>query len=94
MSALAQQEVHTRLEKMSGWSLSDGQITRTYDAASFHRAIGFVAQIAILAEKADHHPDIDIRYNKVVISLSTHSENGITDKDFSLAEQIDEAFTQ
>ncbi len=94
MPALAQQEIQNRLENMPHWSLLDGQITRTYEAASFHRAIGFVAQIAILADKADHHPDIDIRYNKVVIGLSTHSENGITEKDFALAQQIDEAFTQ
>lgn len=94
MPALSAQDVHARLEEMEHWSLKDDQITRTFEAASFHRAVGFVTQIAILADKADHHPDIDIRYSSVVIALSTHSENGITEKDFSLAKQIDEAFTQ
>lgn len=94
MAALDQQTVQKRLSTMDGWSLKNGQIVRVYEAQSFHRAVGFVAQIAILADKADHHPDIDIRYNKVTISLSTHSEHGITDKDFSLASSIDEAFAQ
>ncbi len=94
MPALSAQDIQTRLQDMKDWILKNDQITRTFEAASFHRAIGFVAQIAILADKADHHPDIDIRYSTVVIALSTHSENGITEKDFSLAKQIDEAFSQ
>ncbi|MDT8324822.1 MAG: 4a-hydroxytetrahydrobiopterin dehydratase [Bacteroidota bacterium] len=94
MPALPMQEVETRLQDMKDWKLQNEQITRTFEAASFHRAIGFVTQIAILADKADHHPDIDIRYSTVVIALATHSEGGITEKDFSLAKQIDEAFAQ
>jgi len=94
MPALAQQDIQQRLEEMPHWSFRDGQIRRTFEAASFHRAIGFVTQIAILADVADHHPDIDIRYNKVGIGLSTHSENGITEKDFALAGQIEEAFAE
>jgi 4a-hydroxytetrahydrobiopterin dehydratase len=94
MPALDQQNIEQRLGEMPQWSLADGQITRTYTAATFHRGIGFVTQIAILADVADHHPDIDIRYNSVRIALSTHSEGGITEKDFALARQIDEAFAQ
>ena len=94
MAALEQADILQRLSAMHGWSLDSGQITRTYEAQSFHRAAGFVTQIAILADAADHHPDIDIRYNTVIIRLSTHSENGITEKDFALASRIDEAFIQ
>jgi 4a-hydroxytetrahydrobiopterin dehydratase len=77
---------------MSGWSVEHGQITRRYKASSFHRAVGFVVQIAILADKADHHPDIDIRYDTVTIALSTHSEGGITQKDIALARAIDATY--
>jgi len=94
MPALDQQNIEQRLRDMPQWSIADEQITRTYEAASFHRGIGFVTQIAILADVADHHPDIDIRYNNIRIALSTHSEGGITEKDFTLALQIDEAFAQ
>lgn len=94
MAALEPQVVEQRVASMAGWDLKEGQIVRVYEAPSFHRAVGFVTQIGIIADAADHHPDIDIRYNKVTISLSTHSENGITEKDFSLAASIDEAFEQ
>ncbi|MBN1449148.1 MAG: 4a-hydroxytetrahydrobiopterin dehydratase [Bacteroidetes bacterium] len=94
MAALEHADILQRLIGMEGWSLEAGRITKTYAAPSFHRAAGFVTQIAIIADAADHHPDIDIRYNKVIIRLSTHSEEGITTKDFSLAASIDEAFAQ
>jgi len=94
MAALNEQEIQSRLQDANGWTLKAGQISKNYELPSFHRAVGFVAQIAILADVADHHPDIDIRYNRVTLSLSTHSENGITEKDFTLAAQIDEARTQ
>jgi 4a-hydroxytetrahydrobiopterin dehydratase len=64
-------------------------IRRTYRFPSFVAAIRFVDYVAQLAEEADHHPDIDIRYDKVTLTLSTHSAGGITQKDFSLAQQID-----
>jgi 4a-hydroxytetrahydrobiopterin dehydratase len=51
--------------------------------------MAFVNKVAILAEKADHHPDISINYNKVTLSLSTHSQGGVTDNDFNLAKRID-----
>ena len=92
MTALSTQDIEQRLRDLPAWSLDDGQIARSYEAPSFHRAIGFVTQIAMLAEVADHHPDIDIRYTNVRIALSTHSADGITEKDFALAAQIDEAF--
>lgn len=91
MPTLTPEKLDTELAAMSGWSVENGQITKKFKAPSFHRAVGFVTQIAILAERADHHPDIDIRYDTVTIALSTHSEGGITEKDLSLAREIDAA---
>lgn len=56
----------------------------------FVHAMGFVNSVALLAEKANHHPDIDIRWNKVMLTLSTHSEGGLTAKDFALAKEIEQ----
>ena len=64
-------------------------IVKTYELPSFPDAITFVTRIADLAEQANHHPDLDIRYRKVRVAVSTHDQGGITDKDFSLAAQIE-----
>ena len=72
------------------WELQDESITRTFVFDGFTKAIGFVVEVGFLAEAADHHPDIDIRWNKVTLVLSTHSEGALTEKDILLAEQIDE----
>ena len=93
MPVLSPEKLDTALAALPGWAVVEGQISKTYKAPSFHRAIGFVVQIAILADKADHHPDIDIRYDTVVIALSTHSEGGITEKDIAMAGEIDGAFS-
>ena len=72
--------------------LRDGDIIRkTFTLDSFADAVAFVNRIAELAERADHHPDIDIRYDRVACALSTHSEGGLTRKDFDLARQLDAA---
>lgn len=72
-----------------GWSQDGAAITKTYEFADFNEAIGFVTRLAIEAEKANHHPDIDIRWNKVTLTLSTHSEGGLTEKDLELADKAD-----
>ena len=79
------------IESHGGWSRSEDLIEKTYSFDSFRDSVVFVNRVATLADEADHHPDIDIRYDKVRIGLATHSEGGITDKDTSLAEQIDRA---
>jgi len=71
-----------------GWENNGKEITRAYKFKDFAEAMAFVNKVAGLAEAADHHPDIDIRYNKVRLTLSTHSAGGLTEKDFSLALQI------
>ena len=71
------------------WDLQDESITRSFVFDGFTKAIGFVVEVGFLAESADHHPDIDIRWNKVTLVLSTHSERTLTDKDLQLAAGID-----
>ena len=76
------------METVPGWENNGKEITRLYKFKDFAEAMVFVNKVAGLAEAADHHPDIDIRYNKVRLTLSTHSAGGLTEKDFSLARQI------
>lgn len=71
------------------WSRSEGSISRTFVFPDFNQSMGFVTRVAIASEVADHHPDIDIRWNKVTIVLSTHSEGALTSKDLALATRFD-----
>ena len=89
MAALPDDQVTERLASLEGWSREGDAIEKTYEAPSFPEAIEFVNRVAQFAEAADHHPDLDIRYRKVRVALSTHSDGGITDKDFALAGQIE-----
>ena len=92
MSAFDEDTIRKRLAERPGWAFENGEIVRTFTAPTFHRAIGFVVQIAMLADAMDHHPDLTVRYNRVTVAVSTHSAHGITEKDFTLAARIDEAF--
>lgn len=85
MARSSDEEIQGFLEANPGWSREGDTITRTFQFEDFVGSIGFVAEVALLAEKANHHPDIDIRWNKVTLVLSTHSEGGITSKDLDLA---------
>ena len=91
MAKLTTEAVQVALKKLPGWSLKDEAIGKQYTWPSFPDAIKFVNQVADLAEQADHHPDILINYRRVTLTLSTHSEGGITQKDFDLAAQIEKA---
>jgi 4a-hydroxytetrahydrobiopterin dehydratase len=86
MPALSPEDVRFRLQKLPGWSTETGELTKTFQFKNFADALGFVNQIGAAAEQAGHHPDIDIRYNRVRLALVTHDAGGLTDKDFSLAE--------
>ena len=77
------------LAGLDGWSRTGDEIEKTYERASFPDAVAFVVRIGFFAEKADHHPDLDIRWRKVRVALSTHDQGGITDKDISLAREIE-----
>ena len=90
MPALSKVEIHDNLKAMPQWSQMGKSIQKKFTFKSFVPAIAFVNKIAEAAEKAAHHPDITINYSVVGISLSTHSEGGVTEKDFALARQIDQ----
>jgi 4a-hydroxytetrahydrobiopterin dehydratase len=82
-------EAKVRLKKIPEWELEKKHIERTFEFDDFADAIDFVNALAEVAEDEEHHPDIDIRYNKVRLVLSTHSKGGLTEMDFGLAERID-----
>lgn len=85
MSTLAPEEVRTRLASLPGWAADGDAITKQFEFGGFPEAIAFVVRAGFAAEKANHHPDLDIRYSKVRVVLSTHSEGGVTEKDVELA---------
>jgi len=89
MPALTKDEIKARLKTVDGWKLDDGELEKKYHFADFVGSMAFVNRVAALAEVADHHPDISIKYNRVKLTLSTHSEGGVTEKDFALIDQID-----
>ena len=89
MTLVLDPEIDAFLESHSDWSRSGNEITRVFAFKDFNESMGFVTRIALEAEKAEHHPDIDIRWNKVTLTLSTHSEGGLTTKDLDLADTAD-----
>lgn len=91
MAVLTDAEVATALDTLPEWSRDGDAIRREVKLRDFAAAMAFVNQVASLAEAANHHPDIDIRWNRVTLTLSTHSEGGITEQDIALARQIDQA---
>ena len=72
-----------------GWTITDGALERTFELPSFSEAIAFVNRVAELAEQEGHHPDIAVSYKKVTLRWTSHSEGGITDRDYALAERSD-----
>ena len=94
MPALPDARITELLATLPGWERRGDEIVKTFELPSFPAAIAFVTRIADRAEAADHHPDLDIRYRKVVVALSTHDAGGITDKDFALAEEIESTLEQ
>lgn len=89
MGVLSDDEVDAAARALQGWQRSDGALRRSVTFPTFLDGIDMVGRVAALAERADHHPDIDIRWRTVTFALVTHSEGGITEKDVDLAAQID-----
>jgi 4a-hydroxytetrahydrobiopterin dehydratase len=86
---LTEEEIERQLRDLPDWSRSgERSITATFELTDFAAALDFVNEVAHSAEQMDHHPDIDIRYNKVSLTLSTHSEGGLTQLDVELAHRI------
>lgn len=86
---LSDADIQKRLQTLSGWTRQGQEISRDYKFTDFIGAMAFVNHVADQAEKLDHHPDIKIQYNKVKLTLSTHSAGGLTELDFTLAQRID-----
>ncbi len=83
--------IATKLRALPGWSRSDDAITRTFTFKGFPDAVEFVTRLVAPAEEMEHHPDVDLRYNKVIVTLSTHDQGGLTEFDFRLAALVDGA---
>ena len=91
---LSQEALDSALQELNetvykAWQLKEGKLHKEFKFADFVAAFGFMSQVALLAEKADHHPEWFNVYNKVVISLTTHDEGGISTRDFALAAAIE-----
>lgn len=88
MAKLSESEIQQKLASIPEWRYESGALVRSYEFADFSAAFAFVARLALLAEKANHHPDIDIRYNKVRVALVSHDAGGVTGRDLSMAAEI------
>ncbi len=89
MAVLSAEEIQKKLTTVPEWKLVRGEIVREVALKDFVEAMGFVNQVAAKAEAAGHHPDIDIRYNRVRLALISHDAGGLTEKDFRLAGEIE-----
>jgi 4a-hydroxytetrahydrobiopterin dehydratase len=89
MATLADAEITARLAALPGWAREGDEIVKTFDCGTFAAAIAFVVRIGFFAERADHHPDLDVRWKRVKVALTTHDEGGLTANDFDLATQIE-----
>jgi 4a-hydroxytetrahydrobiopterin dehydratase len=88
---LEDEEIEQRLDELGDWGREEDEIHKTFEFDDFVASIGFVNDVAAMANRYDHHPDIDIRWNKVKLTLSTHSEGGLTSLDFDLANDIEQS---
>ena len=90
LSTYAEAQIVTKLAELPGWYFEDGWIRRQYKTEGWPTTLMLVNQIGFLAEAAWHHPDLSVTFAKVTVKLMTHSEHGITDRDFELARKIEE----
>lgn len=89
MPLLSDAEIEQELSGLEGWERSGDAIAKTFDNGDFDGSIAFVNRIAPVADEMDHHPDLEISWSKVAVSLSTHSQGGITASDVELARRIE-----
>jgi 4a-hydroxytetrahydrobiopterin dehydratase len=88
MTLLTPDQVEAELAATPGWELADGQIVKKVTRKDFGDALRYVNAVGYLAEKADHHPDIAVSWNKVTLALVSHSAGGLTGRDFALARSV------
>jgi 4a-hydroxytetrahydrobiopterin dehydratase len=89
MAKLSGSDAQQRMKRLNGWSLDGDAVRKQFTFANFVEAIAFVNRLVPIAEAADHHPDILISYKRVTLTYSTHSEGGLTEKDFEGAAAAD-----
>ena len=89
MPQLSDAEIASALGALAGWSRSGDEIVKTFELASFADAIAFVVRVGFIAEAADHHPDVDVRWRRVRIALTTHDSGGLTANDIDVATSIE-----
>jgi len=94
MPPLSPAQITRSLASVPGWTRRGRSIRRQFEFRGFLDSVDFVNRVAMEAEKADHHPDIDIRWNKVALALTTHSEGGLTARDFAMARRCADIFTR
>jgi 4a-hydroxytetrahydrobiopterin dehydratase len=92
MPVLSEQDVQNALRALPGWTKSGSVIRRQFEFGDFKQAMAFVNQVAEAAERANHHPDITINYNKVTMALTSHDSGGITHRDIRMAGEISKIF--
>jgi 4a-hydroxytetrahydrobiopterin dehydratase len=88
MAILTPEQLATELAMTPGWIISDGQLARTVTRGDFRDALLFINAVGFLAERANHHPDFSVSWNKVTLNLITHAAGGLTSNDFALAREI------
>ena len=89
MPPLSEHEIKSKLVTVPDWQIESGELVRTFLFKDFRASLAFVNKVGDAAEQAGHHPDIDVRYNKVRLALVTHDAGGISEKDFDLAAAAD-----
>ena len=89
MALLDADEIERRLGELAGWSRDGDTITKEFKLDDFQGSVNFINRLTPVAEEMNHHPDLAISWNKVAVSISTHSEGGLTENDFELAGKID-----
>lgn len=89
MEKLSDEQIEEALEDLAGWEYDGEVITKTYPLGSFREAIEFVNDIADVAEESNHHPDLEIYFDEVVVSFRTHSEDAVTTNDVEMAKEVE-----
>ena len=89
MAKLSDAEITAGLSALPDWAREGDEIVKTFDCGTFPGAVAFVVRIGFYAEKADHHPDLDVRWKRVRVALTTHDAGGLTAKDLDLAREIE-----
>jgi 4a-hydroxytetrahydrobiopterin dehydratase len=89
MALLSDEEIEARLKGLAGWERAGDALRKQFKLADFVGSVDFVNRLTPVAEALNHHPDLEVAWNKVTVSLSTHSQGGITESDFDLATRIE-----